>query len=241
MSLAKRYPWFSQPPINTKLDWTNPLTFGLRATIQPRLGKLCINNVTGSKLVNDTHGISQISEKVNYRSPLAAGNVASASYVIPSGISGYTTQSDCTILAIVEGTGDTDIVHMVELMDNGLSGFVSLAICAGDGTNSRWIGRIRLGGVSYTFGSSTETAMTAGKTDVICVVHRRDVGQTLYVNGVKSSAGLSQSGNFDYTPDSATLGRTANKYAGLALFYSRALSDQQVFSLSTNPWQIFQP
>lgn len=214
---------------------------GLCATIHPRMGKRCQNDVSGATLVNNNYGVAQIVERIGDRSILAAGNVSSASYVIPSDIAGYSTQSDCSIIAIVEGTSDTTTVNLVELMDNNLGGFAPLAICAGDGSNARWVGRIRLAGANYIFGSAPETAMIAGKSDVVCVVHQRNIGQTLYVNGVKSSAGLAQAGDFDYAPNSATLGRTANRYAGLALFYNRALLDQQVAALSAMFWQGYQP
>lgn len=151
-------------------------------------------------------------------------------------IPGMSGTSDMTLLAFLFGDIATPTESLPVTLGPNSSG-VSSSISVGDGTSKVLRYRINLNGTRYIGGSSLISATPT----VVVGRQRYNVEQALFVSGIKDPI----VGNF-------TGANTGPAYFGaysggsktrvlLSAVWARALSDDEIRSVSENPWQIFAP
>lgn len=224
-----------------EIDWANPITRDLRATITPNLspGK-CRNHADYRYLTSPSYGLTQVQLRLaRNKYPTATALVSNANYYTT--FSGLTTSSPVTLLGLVVGTGTTSATVQSKLMDNAGSGFVPVGLHMGDGSNTRIQASWRdSGGTIRYFGSAPETEQVAGEAYFI-LARVKSGDQRLTVNGVHSSASASVAGTFQYAPNYLTLSQSANISCGFMVCWGRFLSDAEAEHMTVDPMQIFKP
>lgn len=150
-----------------------------------------------------------------------------------------TIASDITLLVVGEVSSSTSATtNFAGLSHNG--GTNTFTINNGNGTTAGNItGRVYLGGYR-TVGGNLNAPV--GSTVIAVLRHRHNVDQSLWVNGVKDTAGTT-------TWTGSTVGNqywghysgNGNSPCTLAVAWNRALSDAEIAQLSANPWQVLEP
>jgi hypothetical protein len=237
--LARRMPWTSQPSAGTPIDWTHPLAAGLvfafngNGNYDAAGGRT--PTVTGT-VSGSTPGAKGISPNFTGSGSLNFGN--DAALQPPTAI---TWGCWCRRT----GTNTTYARPFGKTHNNGASPYLDYDFefnVSGGNQNTVNIGVRGPWTLPITLADSTVPNFLIGMNS--------SAGFLAYVNGqqVNSTSGKALSYDTTSTGDllvsgSSALSGTSSAFNGEVYFacvYNRVLTDAEILSLSTNPWQIFE-
>lgn len=229
MSLIIRPPWTRQPQHSIAIDWSKPITRGLKVVILPSLGWQAKDLARGLGYSAFSGGAAQAPVVIG--SPGKAFRSDGYLYNQYISIPSWVNTNEGSALIIRSGAG----VRLWELGDSGNSDefpYGGLVY-----TDAFWSGRWA-NGVAPPSGKQFDVPLTIA-------VSVKEGRQVAFWDAEKWWSN-NQSGGFTL-PSSLQFGASASGPSGgthdtyLALAWDRALSDAELKSVSENPWQIFKP
>lgn len=224
-------PWTSAPPIGTEIDWSNPLTKGLRSFYILDKDRWHTNQVTGirsgvatgggptfpnGKLrtpgTNDESGVQlshNLSLSLTYPITLLVG------YQNISGLTGWSLLSQAAIANYYSGFWASTTGTIISSQNGSFDGIVS--------------GLGNLGSIGYCYRGNNDATASSGKILVLDTTAVAPVVESpnIYLGYFKQfTADLSNSSISEFTHFAAIQG---------------AVSDEDLSSLALSPWQLFTP
>lgn len=238
--------WTSQPPEGTQIDWSNPITNGLkfawsgtnptRAIVPGRYG------ATGSKN-ETTAGVRRGGHESHATD---AGHVIQINDVLDTA----DFSQDACIVAVFEPDSSLftpsgnpgRILHVGTDQDDPM-------LMVGWSSSSGYVeGRCFNGSVRTSQSNTAGGTLTEGEVAVVAAqVDGGGENLTVYTNGVGSS-NTAASGNLNSQSTSvgicnsdATEARAGEGYVFAGFVWNRSLTEVEHKSLADNPWQLFKP
>jgi hypothetical protein len=231
-------PWTEQPQENVEIDWNNPLSKGLVIAVLPfsninHVDKSVLETAPGYTTVSAQKGIATSSEYIRWPEPASASADGSQYDLaeLTAFVFGYQTSTQNVASAFSRAQGS--------------SGANSWGIGLHGGSNNG--AYCQFGGITlqpaatYANVTTPTTAlMTAGVSS----------GIKLYVNGKLQQTGSYVAPTYQYSPGTERRvvfgsktgpGVATTNRMFLGLFWNRVLQDDEVASISNNPWQLFEP
>ena len=231
MPLAKRYPWFSQPPVGTPIDWSNSLTRGL---VFANFGTQVKDGVSkaGATFDGSAPGIGRT----------GAGRVYSGAAGVrtrfPSPVSG----GDLTLICVCEPTTPANTV-VFGIFNPNVTACSAYLEFGSTTINAVWTD-------AANWVVATGPAFSANSRYVLAATFKAGGGCQLFVNGLLAASdatartlyGLTDIslGAYEYY-SSGTL--YSNFFKGLISrceVFNRVLSKVEIAALSES-WQVYQP
>lgn len=226
-----------QPQTPRGIDWSCPLTRGLRVAWLPAgaIDPVAIKNYSGvgiQDIVGSHHGFAP---KTN----------GTSSYLFRD-FWPLTSQVDATIFALVQSSGTVSTDRRAFAVADAASTATILSITTGTADTSK------LSVWARTAASQTPTALISTGTVFDGTPHSAalTVKGTLLSSYVDGAADVTTtfSGNSGFNLNRAAVGclyrsTTSNFFAGgvyVGLVWDRALTSAEITSLNSNPWQIFE-
>ena len=238
--------WTQQPQVPVGIDWSNPITRGLKFAHNPSSG--AINLVNGQRALNSTaqdvtvgkSGKRIQGESAGFQSEYSPNGLESAgnSLTIFSVITAQTAQylgsdGDCYLLSTRDGSNNGWSFGRYQATGGGATGNLT-----------------RLALVLQNVAFYPETNYTIPSFVDTPIALRVSGSTASYFSfGMKSSSDetvgtqLSSSGNLIHG-GLGPYGTSYNRWLDRAyctMAWNRALSDAEIRSISQNPWQIFKP
>lgn len=224
--VSRRIVWTQQPHELRGIDRLNPVTEGLVSAVLPN-----IKQYVGEQ---KTDGAFTSTNIVTTPYGRAIGRNGSTWSLTQRSIAPISTSSDVTILAFMFG-GSTVATESQPVSTGQNAGALSSAITIGDGTAKTLRFRNYLGATKYTGGSF----IVPDGPVVVVGRQKYNVEQALFVGGEKDPITTAFTGaNPGYGFFGGYSGNASTKVL-LQAIWRRALSDEEIRSLSDNPWQIF--
>lgn len=240
--LVKRTVRTTQPQTAVGIDWSNPITKGLKALVGPSFGKALIGKSTSYESFLLTQGSVGINKfgKILY----TGSNATSQKLTVTTD---PFDASECTMLFFGYSASNISYPDFISI-GNGSTSFFALERASNVSTN----GSFAIYGLTAPFVSGTATSSGIGLTGqtpsiIVATASVEENATRLYAYGRQYA-----SGSWVGAPTTATStvffgrhgtgDRTLNT-SGMLLsgVWDRALSSKEVRSLSDNIWQIFQP
>lgn len=217
-----------QPTSAVEIDWAAPITAGLISAVLPSAKLFAGTSPSSGGFTATNHLVTEHG--------IALGRNGGAWSLTQRPISGIATTSDMTILAFMYG--DSTVLTESNPVTTGQSAAgISSAICVGNGTAKSLRYRIYLGATRYVGGSS----VIPSKPTVVVGRHRYGIEQALFVGGEKDPITGSYTGAISGATHFGCYNGNASTRILLSAVWARALSDEEIRSISENPWQIFSP
>lgn len=217
-----------QPTSAVEIDWSAPITAGLISAILPSAKLFAGTSPSSGGFTATNHLVTEHG--------IALGRNGGAWSLTQRPISGIAATSDMTMLAFMYG--DSTVLTESNPVTTGQSAAaISSSICVGDGTTKALRYRIYLGATRYAGGSYVIPA----KPTVVIGRQRYGVEQALFVDGEKDPITGSYTGAISGVTHFGSYNGNASTRVLLSAIWARALSDEEIRSISANPWQIFAP
>ena len=217
-----------QPTSAVEIDWAAPITAGLISAVLPSAKLFAGTSPSSGGFTATNHLVTEHG--------IALGRNGAAWSLTQRPISGIATTSDMTILAFMYGDS-TVLTESTPVTTGQSAAGVSSSICVGDGTTKALRYRIYLGATRYVGGSSVIPA----KPTVVIGRQRYGIEQALFVGGEKDPITGSYTGAISGVTHFGSYNGNASTRVLLSALWARALSDEEIRSISANPWQIFSP
>lgn len=231
MPLLLDAPLDSQPQEAVEADWGNPLTIGIVAA-----GTYGADGVVAAPLTPNAEAATiRIPGGVAMGSTTSDGVWTLANrFVIPA-------SSEITVFALALSTVSNATRKRVMRVYNATNGSL-MGIDFANGSSNEIEGFGQLAGGTFN-------DVKAGFANTANVQHavafrRAGTAATLFVDGVQRGAGTFASGSLNGAPTSVSVANSGSTFQiqGGVLCYAvwaRALSNDEIRSVSANPWQLF--
>ncbi len=236
MSLIKT-PWTQQPQGPVEIDWSNPITRGLRAAVS---GTGAYDFVTKKSL--PYAGAYSVTTQQGIAHKCNAVAITTPQYIeLPFELSGTLSVHAVVSRDATVGTDSSKVAELVTNRTNFAATFWELNLGNGFGAVGDY-GKPRFSTNAVGIGSIyVNGALTTGNNPSDAILNN---GQFYNITAVASSGATSSGSGKTWLLGARTA--AANYYslngrAPLILLFDRAISESEVRSISQNPWQIFKP
>jgi hypothetical protein len=233
-----RVPRTSQPQELVGVDWSNPLTLGIRALVLPGLKIDIVQNNYISGYRGSVPGIYGVSTDKSGTGILDAAPPVNASS--PTAIQ-YDISGPITVLAICLQDTATNNAFQFGRYNGSSSPHYAVGLHGGSYSGAR----AQLGTFSYS--PSAADSNMVGKRHLVTITGDGAVA-TVYYDGKVVSSGSYTPPTYVYDPSNSRaliigsdgVGASNNTTTYLGAIWNRQLSSVEITLLNTNPWQIFE-
>lgn len=237
-------------PSNPVIDWANPLTKGLVLLLPMGQGDRGQRDLVSGAATTRTGTLAQTASRAGGSFPL----FGSSQYIDVAQPSGITSTTPCVIFWTQEPRGTTASSAVLDWRASGASNSFLIYESTTAAYNFVVGRRLSNAGAHQVTFSTAVGAPTNNRVDHFALLLTNGMdsvtGVRLWRNGVEMIAGTSGSGNNFGTSTTAgfrlgtLLGGTSDPFEGLlgnVGIIARALTAQEMVSLSANPWQVYAP
>lgn len=245
MALLRPTVWTQQPQQSVEIDWSNPVTLGLKAVFDQRYKR---EHITGTVASVDTatSAVGRFGRLKNY-----SGSANTRYPHHPN----FAIIGDITIVALCEIRSLTNYTAIVAKQGTVSSAAPYELRLGGSSANRGEVDFIRAGASGFQEMRCAVDVVPTGFSGVLAFTRPTgtitDTTGNVFVNGNKSALSAAfGSGNGAATDNGTSDVWIGRRYDGVTqldgkiyyvLLFNRVLNDFEIRSISQNPWQIFKP